>query len=196
MINAIVLAAGNSRRMGRNKLLLNYKGRPLLAHVVDRILAAKLGRVLVVTGFEAEKLRGVFEGMDLQFVHNPDYEKGMTSSIQAGVAAADGEGFMICLSDMPYISADEYKKLGHAFHKQHLHDNACIIQPSYDSQIGNPVTFSAAWRREILSNTEAEGCKNIIRRHQENVYRVEMSTPGVLLDIDAKDDYDRLLEGI
>lgn len=196
MITAIVLAAGYSRRMGRNKLLLTYKGRPLLAHVVECILAAKVGRVVIVTGFEADLVTSTVTGMDVQIVHNPDHEKGMTSTIQAGVAAADGEGYMICLSDMPYISPGEYKVLRNAFHQQYAKDKACIIQPSYDNQIGNPVTFSAAWRQDILDNTDPEGCKNIVRRHQENVYRVEMLTPAILQDIDWQDDYDRLSEGI
>ncbi len=196
MITAIVLAAGYSRRMGRNKLLLTYKGRPLLAHVVECILAAKVGRVVIVTGFEADLVASTVVGMDVQIVHNPDYEKGMTSTIQTGVAAADGEGYMICLSDMPYISPGEYKVLRNAFRRQYVHDKACIIQPSYDGQIGNPVTFSAAWRSDILENKDPEGCKNIVLRHQENVYRVEMLTPAILQDIDWQDDYDRLSEGI
>lgn len=196
MITAIVLAAGYSRRMGRNKLLLAYKGRPLLAYIVECILAAKVGRVVVVTGYEADQVAATLHGKDVQIVHNPDHEKGMTSTIQTGVAAADGEGYMICLSDMPYISPDEYKTLRNAFRQQHARDKACIIQPSYDNQTGNPVTFSAAWRQAILEHTDPEGCKDIIRDHQENVYRVEMLTPAILRDIDWQDDYDRLSEGI
>ena len=98
MLNAIVLAAGSSRRMGKNKLLLPYKGRPLLAYVVGNILAAKLGSVIVVTGHEAELIGEALKGLPVKLVHNPRYEEGMTSSIQTGVAAAaDGEGYMICL---------------------------------------------------------------------------------------------------
>jgi molybdenum cofactor cytidylyltransferase len=196
MITAIVLAAGYSRRMGRNKLLLVYKGRPLFAHVLECILTAKVGRVVVVTGFEANKVAAAIAGMDVQIVHHPEYEKGMTSTIQAGVKASEGEGYMICLSDMPYINPEEYKVLKDAFHQQYERDKACIVQPSYDNQIGNPVTFSAFWRKDILANTDPEGCKNIVRLHRENVYRVEMSTPAVLQDIDCQDDYDRLSEGI
>jgi len=196
MINAIVLAAGYSRRMSRNKLLLPYKGKPLLAHIVGNILAARVGHVIVVTGHEADKVASSIQKLDVQIVHNPDYEKGMTSTIQKGVAAADGQGYMICLSDMAYISPDEYKVLRNAFRQQYTHDNSCIIQPSYDNQIGNPVTFSAAWRQAILEHTDPEGCKKIILDHQENVYRVEMLTPAILQDIDWQDDYDRLSEGI
>ena len=178
--------------MGRNKLLLPYKGKLLLAYVVKQILSAKAGPVIVVTGHEASLVEASLKGLSVQIVHNSRYESGMTSSIQAGVAAADGEGYMICLSDMALISPGEYALLKRAFNKEFKLDKACIIQPSYDNQIGNPVIFSAAWREAILANTDPEGCKNILRSHTGHVYRVEMPTSSVLQDVDWPDDYDRL----
>lgn len=192
MLTAIVLAAGVSRRMGRNKLLLPYKGKPLLAYVVQQILAARVGPVIVVTGHDASLVAASLKGLSVQIVHNSRYEEGMTSSIQAGIAAASGEGYMICLSDMALISPGEYALLNRAFIKELKLDKACIIQPTYDNQVGNPVTFSAAWREAILANTDPEGCKNIVRSHTENVYQVEMLTSSVLQDVDWPDDYDRL----
>ena len=194
MITAIVLAAGASRRMGRNKLLLPYKGKPLLAHVVECILSAKVGPVIVVTGHEAGQVAATLDGLKVRIVHNPNYEKGMTSTIQAGVAAAEGDGFMICLSDMALISPDDYRLLKKVFSRQYKRDTSCIIQPAYDNQAGNPVTFSAVWRQAILDHTEPEGCKGIIRSHQEHVYQLEMLTSSVLEDVDWQDDYDRLSE--
>jgi molybdenum cofactor cytidylyltransferase len=192
MLTAVVLAAGVSRRMGRNKLLLAYKGQPLLAYVVKQIISAKIGPVIVVTGHEAGLIEEMLKGLSVTTVYNPRYKEGMTSSIQAGVAAAFGEGYMICLSDMALISPGDYALLKRAFYEQYIHDKACIIQPTYDNQVGNPVTFSAAWREAILANTDPEGCKNIVRSHTEHVYQVEMLTPSVLQDVDWPDDYDRL----
>jgi len=192
MLTAIVLAAGSSRRMGKNKLLLPYGGKPLLAHVVRSILSAHVGPVIVVTGHEAEQTERVLKGLEVTLVHNPRYEEGMTSTIQAGVADASGEGYMICLSDMALIDPDEYRFLKNTFNKQYPHDKACIIQPTHDNQIGNPVIFSAAWREAILEHAGPEGCKGILHAHPENIYQVEMRSASVLQDVDWPDDYDRL----
>jgi len=150
MLTAIVLAAGSSRRMGKNKLLLPYRGGPLLAYVTGNILSAKVGPVIVVTGHDAGQIGEALKGLQVQLIHNPMYDTGMTSSIQAGVNAAGGDGYMICLSDMALIRPEEYRLLKNAFDKEYRRDKACIIQPVYDNQTGNPVIFSAAWRQAIL----------------------------------------------
>ncbi|HEV3251229.1 MAG TPA: nucleotidyltransferase family protein, partial [Puia sp.] len=112
MLSAIVLAAGLSKRMGKaNKLLLPYKGKTVIEIVVENILTAGLGEVIVVTGHEEEKLRNALKNLAVDFVHNPRYLTGMTSSIQEGIRPAKGKGYMICLSDMLLISADEYALL-------------------------------------------------------------------------------------
>jgi molybdenum cofactor cytidylyltransferase len=194
MLTAIVLAAGSSRRMGRNKLLLPYRGKPLLAYVVGNILTAKVGPVIVVTGHEADLIKESLKGLPAKLVHNPRYGTGMTGSIQTGVAAAGGEGYMICLSDMALIAPEEYTLLKNAFEKQYRKDQACIIQPTYDNQAGNPVTFSSAWRQAILEHTDPEGCKNIVRSHPDNIYTVEMLSSSVLQDLDWPEDYDQLTD--
>jgi molybdenum cofactor cytidylyltransferase len=193
MLTAIVLAAGSSRRMGKNKLLLPYRGGPLLTYVTGNILSAKVGPVIVVTGHDAGQIGEALKGLQVQLVHNPQYDTGMTSSIQAGVSAAGGDGYMICLSDMALIRPGEYRLLKNAFDKEYRRDKACIIQPVYDNQTGNPVIFSAAWRQAILEHAGPEGCKSILRKHTDNCYQVEMPTSGILQDVDWPEDYDRLL---
>jgi len=175
-------------------LLLPYKGRPLLAYVVSNILAAKVGPVIVVTGHEAGSIEESLKGLPIKIVHNPRYEEGMTSSIQTGVAAAGGEGYMICLSDMAFIAPDEYAALKKAYTRQYKRDKACIIQPTYDTQIGNPVIFSAFWRQAILEHTDPEGCKNIVRSHPDNIYRLEMLSSSILQDLDWPEDYEQLTD--
>ncbi len=194
MLTAIVLAAGSSRRMGRNKLLLPYRGKPLLTYVVGNILTAKVGPVIVVTGYEAPLIGETLKGLPVKIVHNPRYETGMTGSIQTGITHADGEGYMICLSDMALIAPEEYTLLKKAFDKQHRRDKACIIQPTYDNQVGNPVTFSAFWRQAILEHPDPEGCKDIVRSHPDNIYRLEMNSSSVLQDLDWPEDYDQLTD--
>ena len=106
MLSVILLAAGESRRMGeRNKLLLPFRESCFLGHIADQILAAKPDELLVVVGHEQERIREALANGPIQFVENPSYAEGMTTSIRAGIQAASPEatGFMICLSDLPFI---------------------------------------------------------------------------------------------
>src|SRR6266566_1004111 len=108
MISAIVLAAGSSRRMeNKNKLLLPYKGKTVLVHTVENILSAGIEEVIVVTGHEAGLVQEAIRLLPVRTIHNPQHEAGMTGSIQAGVRAATGNGYMICLSDMVLITPEE-----------------------------------------------------------------------------------------
>lgn len=193
MVSVIVLAAGLSTRMGtHNKLLLDYKKKPVIEIIVETILAAGIKEVVIVTGHESEKIQKILEELPVRFVHNPRYQEGMTSSIQQGVRQAGGNGYMICLSDMVTISALEYKYLNENFEKIFLQDNRCICLPVYKKQKGNPVIFSAYYKELILKYQEQEGCKAIVQSNKEHVYTIEMNEPHVLEDFDNPEDYQRL----
>jgi molybdenum cofactor cytidylyltransferase len=193
MVSAIVLAAGLSERMGKhNKLLLPYKGKPVIARVVENILNAGLEELIVVTGHEEEKLRMALQGMTVLFAPNPRYPTGMTSSIQEGIRKAKGKGYMICLSDMVWIRADEYALLKDSFEKQLCIDDKCICLPVYKDVKGNPVIFSSWYKPAILKHEAKEGCKEIVNSNKKNNFLVTMSNPHVLKDIDYPEDYEVL----
>jgi len=195
MLSAIVLAAGSSARMGdRNKLLLPYRKMPLLAGTLAHILAAGIEELILVTGHEAQLIEQAAGHLSLQVVHNPAYRDGMTGSIQAGVSAAGGNGYMICLADMVRVTALEYSLLKVAFEERVRLDPECICVPIYEGQEGNPVIFSAFYREEILQHKEKSGCKGIVRTHAEHIYRVEMPQDHILFDIDYPNEYDALLK--
>ncbi|HEX9511147.1 MAG TPA: nucleotidyltransferase family protein [Puia sp.] len=194
MLSAIVLAAGSSRRMeNKNKLLLPYKGKTVLAHTIGNILSAGIGEVIVVTGFEAEKVQESIRHLSVRFVHNPQHETGMTGSIQAGVRAATGNGYMICLSDMVLITPEEYRLLAAAFEYRRPEDPGCICLPEYQGEKGNPVIFSSFYREALLQHPEKEGCKGIVRSHPEHQYRVSMPSGNILIDMDEPGQYESLL---
>jgi molybdenum cofactor cytidylyltransferase len=125
---------------------------------------------------------------------NENFEKGMTTSIQTGVeaASADSLGFMICLSDMPFIKPLEYQFLADTFFSILDKDKQAIVQPVFEGQRGNPTIFSSFYKNDILNLTYTEGCKPIVQKHNEHLYLVEMPTDSVLRDIDFKEEYDRL----
>ncbi len=194
-LTAIVLAAGLSKRMGKeNKLLLPYHNKAIIRIVVENILAAGIKEVLVVIGHEAEKVTALLADLPVKLVVNEAYEKGMTTTIQEGVRHATGAGFMICLSDMVMITAEEYRWMQAAFLQQHEKDAAVICLPRFNNEKGNPVIFSAAYRDTILKHEKMEGCKEIVQQHAAHIFWMEMVTPHVLQDFDYRIDYEELVK--
>lgn len=188
--SAIVLAAGTSSRMGApNKLLLDFNGMPLVRHVVARIIAGNPSETIVVTGHQQDEVREALAGLPVSFVHNPDFEQGMTSSIKAGVAPATGTGFMICLSDMYAMSPASYSELMAFFLARLATDPLSICLPFYHGERGNPVIFSSAFRDEILSHPEPEGCRKIVQDNAEHLYKLQITSPEILQDLDTPEDY-------
>jgi molybdenum cofactor cytidylyltransferase len=196
VISAILLAAGESRRMGeRNKLLLPFGDSCLIAHIADQLLASTAEEVIAVVGHEAEAVRTALGDKPLRCVENPDYAQGMTTSIHAGVRAAAPQavGLMICLSDLPFVTADEYAQLIAAFRAKLAEAADAIVRPVHNGQVGNPVLFAASYREALLTHGKMEGCRGLIKQHSEKVHQIPMSTDHVLRDIDTPEEYERLV---
>ncbi len=196
-ITAILLAAGESKRMGEaNKLLLPYRGAPLIHRVAEAIAQSKAAEQIVVTGHEAAAIEGALRAYGMRFVYNADYETGMTSSIQAGVQAAHSaaEGFMICLSDLPDLNAGILDRVMDQFAIAISQDPQVIIIPSHQGRRGHPIIFSRYYKEALLHHPHPEGCKAIIQDHSSHVVLVEISEEGILKDIDRPEDYRGLIE--
>jgi len=194
MVTAILLAAGSSRRMGAsNKLLLPWKGKPLVAVTAENIWAAGIGELVIVTGHQASETSAALSHLPARIIHNPEHEKGMTGSIQAGVLASTGQGYLICLADMALITPEEYILLLTAFDREYSRDVQCILLPEYQGRKGNPVLFSAAWRESILQHPEEDGCRTLVRKYPQHHCRIPMPTDHILHDIDSPGDYEQLL---
>lgn len=190
MISAIILAAGTSSRMkGSNKLLLPLAGKTSIEIVVENIIASGVEEVIIVTGHEAEAIQQLLQSLPVKFVYNEGYERGMTSSIKKGIAAANGDGYMICLSDMPFITSQDYLQLKVFFEEKVQHDSACICLPVHKGKRSNPVVFSSLYKQEILQHEHEEGCKRILDAHTSNIHYCQVETDGVLRDIDNAEDY-------
>ncbi|CAN5731646.1 hypothetical protein BH10BAC3_BH10BAC3_05890 [soil metagenome] len=195
MLTAIVLAAGMSKRMGgANKLLLPYHQSTVIRTVVENILDAGIGEVIVVVGYEAAAVKNALKNLPVIFIDNPGYETGMTGSIQQGVQQATGNGYLICLADMVLISPAEYAMMNNHFEQQILLDEKRICLPLYNNQKGNPVIFSSFYKTAILNTKEPEGCKQIVQASKENIAWVQMPTDHVLTDMDDYETYQRLLQ--
>ena len=194
MISAVILAAGESRRMGKqNKLLLPVGGEALLVKLVKSVCASDVGQVLVVIGHEAEKIRRELNNFHLSFVYNPNFREGMTSSIKSGVKEVSPacDGFLICLADMPLVNTSEINKLIHAYVQNRIKEKRLIVVPVFQGHRGNPVLFSSEFRNDILEHEKESGCKGVIINNSESVKEIEMDDDNMLLDVDTLEDYQR-----
>ena len=192
MVSAIVLAAGESQRMGsQNKLLLPFKTSTVVEQVADNVLQSTASEVIVVLGHEADQIRAALKGRPIRFAVNPEFQLGMTTSIRAGVeiASTDTSGFMICLSDLPLITSEEFNRLIGAFEIAIAKTEKHIVVPVYSGKRGNPVIFSATFKNDILAHKGLKGCKGVIKENPDQVLEIEMASDNILKDIDTSDDY-------
>jgi molybdenum cofactor cytidylyltransferase len=204
MVSAIVLAAGMSTRMGQNKMLLNFRDKPLIVHAVDTLLASEIDEVIVVLGHEAEKVRDQLErsiglankaapGKPVRLVQNSDYQNGLSTSVRTGVEAVSRQanGIMIYLADQPLLEPEDLNRIvaGFAAAKE---INKSIVVPFFRGERGNPVILDASLRDSILGIVGDVGCKGVIKRYPEKVYAIEMENDHVVRDVDDVQAYKRL----
>jgi molybdenum cofactor cytidylyltransferase len=183
----VVLAAGRSSRMrGVNKLLSPLAGDPVIARTVDAALASRAATVVVVTGFQAARVRAALVGRDVAFAHNRYYARGLSSSLRHGLKALDAatEGALICLGDMPWVSARDLDALIAAFARA----DRPICVPVRGRQRGNPVLWPARHFAELRALQGDLGGRSLLRRYAREVARVPVLGAGVTRDIDTPAD--------
>jgi molybdenum cofactor cytidylyltransferase len=194
-IAGVVLAAGQSRRMGaRNKLLAEIDGVAMVRRVVEAVVASKADPVLVVTGHEAGRVREALAGLAVSFVDNPDFEEGISASLRHGLAAlpADRDGALVCLGDMPRVDAAMLDRLIAAFAPETGKD---ICVPVHQGKRGNPVLWGKRYFTEMRDIAGDVGAKHLIGRHAEAVQEVAIAEDGVLIDVDSPDALAALTAG-
>lgn len=182
---AIILAAGESRRMGEPKQLLPFAGKPMLQCVIDAL--ADADERLVVLGCRAEDIAGKIHGATV--VRNPEYRRGMFSSVQAGLRAlpAGAKLVLIALADQPKLKPATVRRLLDAFAGK-------ILVPSCRGRQGHPLLFEARYAAEILAMDESLTLKHFLANHPDEITRLPVEDEGVLVDIDDRADYERALK--
>jgi molybdenum cofactor cytidylyltransferase len=185
-IACLVLAAGRSTRMGSNKLLEPLNGKSLVRHVVDAALASSVARVHVVTGYAADQVVTALAGLDVVITHNPDFAKGLSASLKAGLAALPPEidGALVLLADMPEVRGKHIDQLLAAFAPA---DNRCIVVPTRVGKRGNPVLWSRAFFADMAAVSGDTGAKHLLGQYADQVTEVELATDAILTDIDTPD---------
>lgn len=180
-IAGIVLAAGTSSRMGRNKLIETVRGKPLIAKAVDAAAASRLDPVLVVTGHQADKIAAALAGAPAALVHNARFAEGLSSSLQAGLAAVpeDCDGAMILLGDMPEITPALIDRLIAAFHP------GAICVATAQMRRGHPVLWARRFFAELMTLKGDKGARDVMQAHDNQVLEIEAGDDAPLADIDT-----------
>jgi molybdenum cofactor cytidylyltransferase len=183
-VAAIILAAGQARRMGGpNKLVARFDGEPLVRRVAESALASRANPVIVVTGHRAGDVSKALAGLDLEVVHNPDYADGLATSLKVGLSAMpeSASGALVLLADMPGITSAIIDRLIGAFAAKTA---PAIVLPTVGGKRGNPVLWSRAFFPELMTVTGDTGARHIIARHEEAVERMEIGEAAGL-DVDT-----------
>jgi len=184
-IAAVILAAGQSTRMGGpNKLLAEIGGRPLVRIAAEEALASRARPVIVVTGHQREKVEAALDGLPVQRVHNPDFADGLSTSLRAGLAALpdDVDGAVVCLGDMPQVRSHLVDRLIAAFDPER---GALVVVPTIDGKRGNPVVWSRRFFPELMALEGDVGARNLIGRYPEAVAEVPLTDTAALVDVDT-----------
>lgn len=186
-ISAVLLAAGESSRMGEFKQLLPFGRSTFVEQVVDALLGSAVAEVIVVLGHRAEAVIERIGSRPVKITQNPDYKQGMSTSIIAGLrlVASEAGAVMIALSDQPLLNSRTIDNLIDSF----LSGGKGIAIPTYRGIRGHPIIFAKKYVAELMAVKGDIGGRQIISAHPEDVLEVAVASEGVVVDINTRDDY-------
>lgn len=191
-IVGIILAAGESGRMGSPKALLNIGERTFIQRIVENLKEAGIDNIIVVLGHQAELILSKKEQFDIKFVINEDYKKGQLSSIQTGIKSLpeNVDGIVVWPVDRPLVSSGLVKKLI----KKFIETKAPVVVPIYQAQRGHPIIFSADVFPEILRAPQDVGARAVVWAHHNEIAEVQTNEEGILINIDTPKAYNEYIE--
>ena len=196
-ITAILLAAGLSKRLGRNKLLLPLGDETVLRKTAKAVLESAASEVILVTGHEETAVKQAVEGLDVRLAHNPRYAEGQSTSMIAGIEAAREEAcaYLFVLGDQPLLTPEIVNELIALYETSR--PGALVAAPVFEGRRGNPTLFSATLKDELLRTSGDAGGRGIIRRLEtespEQIVFHRLPNDDIFLDIDTEEDYERML---
>ena len=186
-VAGVVLAAGESRRMGQLKALLPFGSRTVIEQVLQPILSADLSEVAVVLGHRADDIAAVLEPLPVRLLHNPDYRLGMTSSVQVALRslAPVPDAYLLALVDQPQIGLPVVQQLLEAYART----RKGLIMPAWRGKRGHPLLLAAAYRPAVLALTSEQGLNVVTRGYPHDTLELPIGSDDVLRDMDYQEDY-------
>jgi molybdenum cofactor cytidylyltransferase len=184
-IGAIILAAGLSTRMGENKMLMLFKGMPLLLHIVQACTDANFERPIISIGSQADEVEAILKDIAHQPTLVEDYQKGIGHSLRAAVKLipADWEACFICLGDMPYIAAALLNELAISASKDR------IVVPCFEGKSGNPVLWGRDFFPALQELEGDSGGRQLFGRFAKSIHKVSVEHNSILTDFDVPEDF-------
>ncbi|RMG50930.1 MAG: nucleotidyltransferase family protein [Acidobacteria bacterium] len=194
MISAVLLAAGESRRMGRLKQLLPFGPKTVIETCLDALLASRVDDIIVVLGHRYQEIQSHIEHFPVRIVINQHYSQGMSSSVIRGVRAipSAARAALIAVVDQPLVTADIIDRLIDAYRKSEKK----IVIPVYRGRGGHPIIIDLSFRQKILTIDPERGLRQIVYSHPQDVLRVDVETDAVIQNMNTWADYQRLLQRI
>lgn len=193
-VAAVILAAGMSRRMKTReagpKQLLRLSGRPLLQHTLDNVRRSQVDEIVLVLGFAAESVMQQIAADGVRVIVNQEFEQGMGTSLRAGIAALgpSANAAFAVLADQPFVRPETLSRMI-AYHKESC---AQITIPLYRGFRGNPVLLDRSVFPEVMGLSGDVGCRAIFGSHAQGIHKLDVDDPGILLDIDSFEDFEKL----
>jgi molybdenum cofactor cytidylyltransferase len=192
MIAAIILAAGQSKRMGQNKMLLPFGRSTVIESIVTEVTACNLSEVVVVTGHEHEEIAALLANNPVRCVFNSDYDRSeMIVSIQAGLRALSEkiQAALIVLGDQPRIQRDMVQRIVAAYAPH------ALIIPSFQNRRAHPILVDRSLWADVLALPSTATLRDFVRSRADRIRYVEVDSDSVLHDMDTPGDYENLING-
>ena len=189
MITAILLAAGQSKRLkNENKLIKLFKKKLLINHILSSLIKSKVNKIIIVLGFEHLKVKKkLLKSKKIKFVINKNYKKGISSSIKTGLRnlSKDNKGFLIVQGDMPNITKTTINKIILLINKSRKE----IFLPRFKNRAGNPIGFKKSMIKNINKIKGDRGAKNIIKKNSKKIKFVNIYSKSILTNLNTKKDF-------
>jgi molybdenum cofactor cytidylyltransferase len=185
-VHAVILAAGQSKRLGRPKQLLDICGQPMIRRVAEVVVDTSLESIMIVLGHASSAVERALAGLNIQIASNPDFGSGQSSSLRTGVRAlpASADAVLFLLGDQPTISSSVIESVVETYRVS----RPAIVQARYRGQPGHPVLFDRLLFGELSEVSGDQGAREVLRRYAADVTYVEIDQDAPL-DIDTEADY-------
>lgn len=193
MVVGVILAAGQGKRMGQPKQLLQIGGAPLVRQVAKVVCQSELQQVMVITGAYEKEVQEALAGLPLQLVANPLWSTGQSTSVQKAleVIPPTAKAVLFLLGDQPFVKPDLINRIVDTY----LKTGASIVAPRCQGRRGNPVLFDLTkWKEELFTLFGDQGARRILVDHEPVIQYVEITDETIFLDVDTPEDYSKVQE--